>query len=102
MIRVGLVIVAMLLSVGSAQAQMRPIEIPRAPSMPSMPAPMPSVPQAPSLGAPSVQVVPPPPPVEAVETHPHAPEVCDCYRTVYDQQGRPSRVFSGRSHQCCP
>jgi hypothetical protein len=100
------VALTLLLCVCTAHAQ-RPIEVrPAVPAVPTIPAPMPSLQlPAPSLGTTpgAVQIAPPPPPPKVqVEQHPHAAEMCDCYRRVYDQQGRWTRVFNGRSPACCP
>jgi len=53
-----LLLVASVIIAGSAEAQMRPIEVPTVPVMPAIPAPMPVNPSltTPSLAAPSVAV----------------------------------------------
>jgi hypothetical protein len=71
-----------------------------APALPAPQIPAPAMP-APTLPAP-VQIAPPPGAGPKADQHIHPPEVCDCYRTTYDQQGRATRLFNGRSHACCP
>src|SRR5262249_59261024 len=103
MVRLALVIVCTAMFSGALHAQYKvPGGLPSVAPVPVMPAP--AVPAIPSPAMPAQPQIAPPPPNAAIETerHGHPPEVCDCYRTIYDQQGRATRIFNGRRHECCP
>lgn len=97
MIKRFIIAIIAMFPIAGAQAQYRGMEVPSAPAISS---PMPS--PLDTGSAISNFSPPPPPPIYDDQEHRGPPDQCDCYQTVYDQQGRGTRVFAGRSAQCCP